>query len=151
VVAEAFGIPHNELHHDITFFTRMNASKTAKTVHDEYWHQHVDTEQYGSFVITTVLYLNDEGSEFEGGGFEFTKTGDVVHPTAGGLHIFSSGDENPHRVIKVTRGVRWALTSAFTCDAKAAQQVSNWPKPADIAAALKLEKETEAKKEGGEL
>ena len=27
--------------------------------HDEYWHTHVDLEQYGSFVITSLLYLAD--------------------------------------------------------------------------------------------
>ena len=55
-----------------------------------------------SFLFLVRRRGGDGRERFDGGGFEFTKTGKVVNPTAGGLHIFSSGDENPHRVIKAT-------------------------------------------------
>lgn len=93
----------------------------AKTMNDEYWHEHVDRDQYGSFAITTLLYLNtkeEEGSvfTFEGGNFEFGgKVPLTVEPRRGRLLLFTSGDEHPHWVAPVTDGTRFALTTAFTC------------------------------------
>lgn len=47
----------------MSFFSHINSSKTAQTVHDEYWHSHIDTEQYGTFAYTSILYLNTQGQE----------------------------------------------------------------------------------------
>jgi len=126
---------------EMTFFSHINASKVAQNTHDEYWHAHIDTEQYGTFAITTVLYLNDLGSDYHGGAFRFADDsaaakealgGDPggrwssVEPTAGRLVAFTSGRENVHRVEPVTSGVRLALTMAFTCNANKAASVSRW-------------------------
>ena len=41
-IANHFGIPINNLYLTRpTFFSRMNTTE-AKTVHDEYWHPHID-------------------------------------------------------------------------------------------------------------
>ena len=128
-----------------TFFSRIAGDKAPKTSHDEYWHAHVDLEQYGSFVFTSLLYLADGGADFDGGDFEFLPAGTPqklaagaegamsgagagaagapvasVTPSRGKLVLFSSGSEHPHRVTRVTRGTRLALTIAFTCDGAAA-------------------------------
>jgi hypothetical protein len=96
-----------------SFFSRINGSREAKTAHDEYWHEHVDKIQYGTFVYTALIYLNSIPS-YSGGRLLFNDSS-VVVPSVGGLLWFSSGSENPHRVEPVHSGVRWALTVAFEC------------------------------------
>ena len=54
-----------------TFFARLDGDKEPMTLHDEYWHQHVDTIAYGSFVYTGLLYLSDYEHDFEGGEFVY--------------------------------------------------------------------------------
>lgn len=105
-----------------TFFSRMDGGVSAVTVHDEYWHSHVDLDQYGSFVVTGLLYLADHGSEFSGGEFVFEgESYEVtIEPKRGMLLLFTSGPENPHRVERVTSGTRYALTMALTCSPDAA-------------------------------
>lgn len=130
-----------------TFFSKIEAHKVPKTINDEYWHVHVDRTTYGSFVYTSLLYLSDFGEDFEGGEFAFVaqKNGEpllethsvdnddhhlfkldnstlfyVVQPRLGRVSLFTSGPENPHYVRKVTKGTRYALTVAFTCDKRAA-------------------------------
>ena len=72
---------------------------------------HVDERQYGSFAYTALLYLADAGSDFEGGAFEFMASSAdpprqpaaaAVQPRKGRLVLFTSGDEHPHRVTRVT-------------------------------------------------
>lgn len=72
---------------------------------------------YGSFDYTCLLYLSTMGDEFDGGEFIFSDSDNdrVVQPRAGRLSCFTSGPENTHRISKVTRGQRLALTVAFTC------------------------------------
>jgi hypothetical protein len=104
-----------------SFISDIRGGVAAKTVNDEYWHTHTDREQYGSFAITTLLYLNTQRDDaeldsFEGGQFEFA--GDhpaTVEPRRGRLSIFTSGPENPHFVAPVRDGHRHTLTLAFTC------------------------------------
>eukprot|EP01006_Ploeotia_vitrea_P033164 TRINITY_DN65284_c0_g1_i2.p1 TRINITY_DN65284_c0_g1~~TRINITY_DN65284_c0_g1_i2.p1 ORF type:complete len:310 (-),score=25.51 TRINITY_DN65284_c0_g1_i2:111-1010(-) len=101
-----------------TFFSRIQASKSdAANPNDEYWHYHIDKKQYGSFDYTSLIYLNTAGEDFTGGEFEFEATNGplFVHPKAGRAVMFTSGDENIHRVNKVTSGTRYAFTVAFTC------------------------------------
>jgi len=125
LIAETFGIDPNHLHlTSPTFFSKMT-DKKAVTGHDEYWHQHIDKIQYGSFDYTSLLYLSDYSEEFEGGRFVFDETeeekmGSTVEPRKGRVSFFTSGSENPHHVEKVTRGRRLALTVAFTCDVRKA-------------------------------
>lgn len=117
-----------------TFFSRISGDKPPTTEHDEYWHAHVDARQYGSFVYTALLYLED-ADNFEGGLFQFLPPAPhgserldgaeavaEVRPKKGRLVLFTSGHEHPHRVTQVTGGTRYALTIAFTCDADAAVQ-----------------------------
>ena len=94
-----------------TFFSRIT-NETAKTVHDEYWHPHVDKETYNSFHFTSLLYLGNFSKDFQGGRFVFidgdkkNKTNIVVEPKKGRVSAFTSGAENLHNVEKVTSGVR---------------------------------------------
>jgi len=105
-----------------TFFSRITANKKPVTPNDEYWHVHVDKEQYGSFEYTGLLYLTDQNIHFKGGSFVFVGTesnnhlNQTVQPKIGRFLTFTSGSENPHHVQKVTEGTRYALTISFTCD-----------------------------------
>jgi len=106
------------------FFSRINGSRPAITPHDEYWHSHVDKLQYEGFIYTALLYLNTQGVDFEGGQFAFLdgveEKPTYVLPRAGRLVLFTSGSENTHRVLPVTKGIRRAVTIAFTCNSKKA-------------------------------
>ncbi|CAG9771105.1 unnamed protein product [Ceutorhynchus assimilis] len=121
-IADFFGININKLHltHP-TFFSRLT-SKEATNIHDEYWHVHVDKHTYESFHYTSLLYLNDYGTDFQGGRFIFQdnlqspKTNSSVEPRKGRVSMFTSGAENPHFVERVTEGERFAITISFTCD-----------------------------------
>ncbi|XP_049810913.1 2-oxoglutarate and iron-dependent oxygenase domain-containing protein 3-like [Schistocerca nitens] len=119
-VAYHFGLDYTAIHltHP-TFFSRLTDAP-PKTVHDEYWHPHVDKETYESFHYTSLLYLSDYGKDFTGGRFvfvdkEFNKT---VEPRKGRVLMFTSGSENVHYVEPVTSGTRFAITVSFTCDKK---------------------------------
>ena len=61
-----------------TFFSRITAAP-AKTLHDEYWHLHVDKETYPSFHYTSLLYLTDYGVDFKGGRFVFVDNHDKLN------------------------------------------------------------------------
>jgi hypothetical protein len=111
-----------------SFFSQIGGSASddatkfhARTVNDEYWHEHVDQDQYGTFAITTLLYLNtlndlEALDTFQGGQFEFGgPLPATVEPRKGRLSIFTSGREHPHWVAPVLEGYRYALTTAFTC------------------------------------
>ncbi|XP_063539629.1 2-oxoglutarate and iron-dependent oxygenase domain-containing protein 3-like isoform X2 [Cydia strobilella] len=117
-VAHHFGVSPDLLYltHP-TFFSEIT-SKEAVTVHDEYWHPHVDKETYKSFHYTTLLYLGDYGKDFEGGRFVFIdeKYNRTLEPRKGRVSMFTSGAENLHYVEKVTSGIRYAITVSFTCD-----------------------------------
>jgi len=122
-----------------TFFSRIEGGSKAVQINDEYWHAHVDTRQYGTFIYTSLLYLNTHGEDYKGGEFQFVSPGgddeenddiegasspidapSIIHPRSGNLLIFTSGEENPHRVRKVREGVRYAVTISWTCDESAA-------------------------------
>ncbi|KAK2151407.1 hypothetical protein LSH36_364g02050 [Paralvinella palmiformis] len=117
-IAGAFGISKDSLYlTSPTFFSRMT-SKPARTIHDEYWHIHVDKETYGSFHYTSLLYLTTYNQDFTGGRFVFVDKGrnTTVEPKLGRVSFFTSGWENPHFVEKVRSGTRYAITVSFTCD-----------------------------------
>ncbi|XP_055849465.1 2-oxoglutarate and iron-dependent oxygenase domain-containing protein 3-like [Episyrphus balteatus] len=121
-IAQRFGIDVDSLYltHP-TFFSRIT-NETAKTIHDEYWHPHVDKETYESFHYTSLLYLNDYKKDFNGGrflfidGMEKNKTISAIEPKMGRVSAFTSGSENLHNVEKVTDGTRFAITISFTCN-----------------------------------
>ncbi|KAF9417043.1 hypothetical protein HW555_005795 [Spodoptera exigua] len=123
-VAHHFGVKPNKIYltHP-TFFSEIT-SKKAVTMHDEYWHPHVDKETYKSFHYTTLLYLGDYNIDFKGGRFVFVdeKFNRTVEPRKARLSMFTSGRENLHYVEKVTSGNRYAMTISFTCDQQYAIQ-----------------------------
>jgi len=58
-IAVAFGVDGDMLSlARPTFFSRLTG-KEAKTQHDEYWHSHIDSNQYPSFDYTALVYLNN--------------------------------------------------------------------------------------------
>ncbi|KAM3965534.1 2-oxoglutarate and iron-dependent oxygenase domain-containing protein 3 [Aphomia sociella] len=117
-VAHHFGVKPSKIYltHP-TFFSEIN-SKKAVTIHDEYWHPHVDKETYKSFHYTTLLYLGDYNKDFKGGRFVFVDQNfnKTIEPRKARLSMFTSGRENLHFVERVTSGVRYAITISFTCD-----------------------------------
>lgn len=128
-VAHNFGVDVDKIYlTKPTFFSRMT-NKPAKTVHDEYWHPHIDKETYESFHYTSLLYLNDYEKDFKGGRFIFIDKNNVnstVEPRKGRVSIFTSGSENLHLVEKIKSGTRYALTVSFTCDENAAISESHF-------------------------
>lgn len=113
-----------------TFFSKIT-NETAKTIHDEYWHPHVDKKTYESFHYTSLLYLSNFGKDFKGGRFRFVDGGgsgeddnekrkqfSYIEPKKGRLSAFTSGEENLHNVEKVEEGERYAITISFTCNEK---------------------------------
>lgn len=123
-VSKEFGVSNLYLTQP-SFFSRITAAD-AKTKHDEYWHEHVDKLQYGSFQYTALVYLSDYEKDFTGGEFVFVDGDDAtssrsyprIQPSSGRLVSFTSGKENIHYVDRVRSGVRHTLTIAFTCDKK---------------------------------
>ncbi|CAK9007219.1 unnamed protein product [Durusdinium trenchii] len=71
----------------------------------EYWHSHIDTEQYGTFAYTSLLYLNtqDEDSlhaphcQNHVEGESMAPEPRAVEPRGGRVVAFSSDAENPHK------------------------------------------------------
>eukprot|EP00960_Hanusia_phi_P039166 753784-Hanusia_phi.AAC.9 len=117
----------------------LKTDSLLKNMHDEYWHEHVDANQYPGFEYTALIYLNDQvklhrrawktaevdqGYDYTGGLFSFIDEDiaqgpgkiETISPKCGKLVYFTSGSENVHRVHKVESGLRYALTIAFTCD-----------------------------------
>lgn len=125
-ISDKFAINPNSLYltHP-TFFSRID-NGTAKTIHDEYWHPHVDKDTYSSFHYTSLIYLSDHQRDFQGGRFIFideNKTENKtlyssIEPKRGRVSVFTSGAENLHHIEKVTEGTRYAITIAFTCNRK---------------------------------
>lgn len=146
-VAEHFGLQRESLFltHP-TFFSRIDA-KPARTAHDEYWHLHVDKTTYPEFHYTSLLYLTDFGSDFEGGQFVFVddKLNRTIQPRNGRVSFFTSGIENKHHVQQVTKGTRFALTIGFTCDAKHAI-----PEPGSESHEAFMDSRIEMAKEGAD-
>lgn len=113
-----------------SFFSQMVGGREARNAHDEYWHPHVDYEQYDGFCYTCLVYLNEHGKDYTGGRFMFddgvvdseehVNFPHVVRPEPGLLSCFTSGHENEHHVERVDEGTRYAVTIAFTCDERKA-------------------------------
>ncbi|XP_054741698.1 2-oxoglutarate and iron-dependent oxygenase domain-containing protein 3-like [Anastrepha obliqua] len=121
-IAEQFGIhPDSFYLTDPTFFSRLT-NATARTMNDEYWHEHVDKDTYESFHYTSLLYLNTYQKDYKGGRFIFIDgvggnlTKSAIEPKKARVSAFTSGAENRHHVEQVTEGERYAITISFTCD-----------------------------------
>jgi len=119
-VAAHFNLDNSKLYlSHPTFFSELTAVPPS-TMHDEYWHPHIDKETYPSFHYTSLLYLADYKKDFTGGRFVFIdealRANRTVEPKEGRVSAFTSGIENKHYVEPVTGGTRYALTMGFTCD-----------------------------------
>ena len=96
-----------------TFFSRITAGLKPLTINDEYYHAHVDTVAYGSFVYTSLIYLSEAGVDFDGGSFAFVKDHSelessyeaAIEPAIGRFSTFTSGSENVHLVLRVVHHV----------------------------------------------
>lgn len=123
-IAEQFQVPADSLHlTSPTFFSKLTGLP-AQSLHDEYWHQHIDKETYKSFHFTSLLYLNTYYQAFSGGRFVFAdKAANYsIEPKKSRVSAFTSGSENPHFVERVDKGTRYAITISFTCDPQLAIQ-----------------------------
>eukprot|EP00435_Cladocopium_sp_Y103_P031229 s325_g7.t2 len=135
-VADLFGLEAEHLQHDMTFFSHINGSKTARTLHDDSRQDWPSTGnmQEPSHSIASSRSI---GIDFHGGEFVFEAQGTLapaaVEPKAGRIVAFSSDAENPHKVLKVTQGIRMALTAAFTCSTEKALSIEAFPKPSLVA------------------
>jgi len=74
----------------------------------------VDRENKAAYDYSALVYLGDQGVEFEGGSLVFDD-GFVIRPRRGMVAAFSSGGENGHYVARVARGERFVLALWFTC------------------------------------
>jgi|EP01046_Picozoa_sp_COSAG06_P002308 hypothetical protein len=124
-VAEEFGL--SRLYFTApTFVTRLvgNPEWKPAEIHDQYWHPHVDKQNTAHYDYSGLVYLSEYGEDFTGGELAFLDTDEatgsvvanVVHPRAGRLATFTSGDENLHHARKVETGVRFVMSMWFTCD-----------------------------------
>lgn len=105
-----------------TFITRLkgDADWSPKSMHDEYWHMHVDKNNTQHYDYSGLLYLSEYGVDFEGGLFMMQSPNLTmqIEPVPGMLLSFTAGMENPHQVQLVTKGTRYCLSFWFTCDEK---------------------------------
>lgn len=140
-VSEAYGL--ESLYFTApTFITREVGDEAwvAQTMHDEYWHPHVDKNSTAHYDYSGLVYLSTQGEDFTDGMLQFLPTENLdcssafedepgpckitgdpefeVAPRRGRLIVFGSGNENPHRVTKVTSGIRYVLSFWFTCDSR---------------------------------
>jgi len=108
-----------------TFIThiRGTADWEPQSIHDEYWHLHVDNNNTEHYHYSGLLYLSTINKDFTGGRLKFYNSDEVtleqiIEPKAARLLIFSSGRENPHSFERVTFGNRMVLAFWFTCNQK---------------------------------
>ena len=123
IVAKIHGIaPELIFHTAPTFIARLSGRGKpgqALHVHDEYFHLHADKNNTEHYDLSALVYLSDYGADFEGGVFEFHDPNDMItplYPQRGMFITFRSGPENAHRVTRVTKGVRFAFSTWWTCD-----------------------------------
>lgn len=101
---------------------------------------HADESSFPNVHYSTVLYLNTEGEDFEGGGLEFIRKDRQtdkcerieVSPESGMTIMFSSGWENIHQVKPVSNGCRFSILMFFTTEQRGVPTESP-PQDADIA------------------
>ena len=82
-----------------SFIAQIDGDKEVVTQNDEYYHPHIDTQQYGAFHYTALLYLSTHGEEFEGGEFVFKDSpSHSPHPPAvREAEVTSNGEvDSPH-------------------------------------------------------
>ena len=114
-----------------TFVTRLDGTAGSwepESMHDEYWHLHVDQNSTSHYHYSGLLYLSTYDVDFKGGRlFMYNKdevtVEQIVEPRRGRVALFTSGPENPHNVERLTGGLRYTLSFWFTCDVKKAFEI----------------------------
>ena len=108
-----------------TFITHIRGAEDwePQSIHDEYWHLHVDNNNTEHYHYSGLLYLSTINKDFTGGRLKFFNSDEVtleqvIEPKAARLLVFSSGRENPHLFERVTTGSRMVLAFWFTCNQK---------------------------------
>ena len=95
--------------------TWINSNSTKNHIYTDFHVDQLTQADSTAFHYTAVIYLDNESQEFHGGHLEF-EGGFQIKPRRGLAVIFTSGEENVHRVTPVTKGLRRALTIFLTCD-----------------------------------
>ena len=122
VVAEVFELPLSRVGHAETLLalrrTPMSgAATTAEAPFEEESLYHVDESLSPFFHFSSVVWLSEQGRDFDGGELVFLHNRTwpwlVVEPAVGRTAFFSSGWENVHGIKPLTRGQRWALSMVF--------------------------------------
>lgn len=130
-----------------TFTARIlgNENYKPKSMHDEYYHAHIDKFNTEHYDYSALIYLTDYNKDFTGGEFEFIDDNDIevnnpdeidiliddkyidnkdnknrtiVYPKAGRFITFKSDNTNIHRVNKVKSGYRTTISCWFTLNKK---------------------------------
>ena len=80
--------------------------------YESFWH--CDEALAEHFHFSTILWLSEQGEDFDGGELAFLHNSTIawllVEPSVGRGAFFSSGWENVHGIHPLTRGRRWALS-----------------------------------------
>lgn len=81
--------------------------------------------------VSAVLYLTDGEKDFQGGNFTFMDEGleMSIRPKPGRLVVFSSGQENVHRVEPVSGGERVTLNLWLSTHADLSGDVMEYEHP----------------------
>ena len=93
----------------------IKASSNETQLYSRYHVDQLTHEDSTSFHYTAVIYLDNESHQFHGGHLQFGD-GAIYTPRRGLAVIFTSGEENLHRVTPVMWGMRRALVIFLTCD-----------------------------------
>lgn len=126
VAAETFRLPLERLGHAETLLALRRTpaaggdaalAAAPGSAYEEETLYHVDESLSRFFHFSSVVWLNEQGRDFDGGEIVFLHNRSwpwlVVEPNVGRTVFFSSGWENVHGVKPVTRGARWALSMVF--------------------------------------
>ena len=94
---------------------KSNNNATKVKIYSKYHVDQLTHDDCTAFHYTVVIYLDNESEKFHGGHLQFGN-GEIYTPRRGLAVIFTSGEENLHRVTPVLWGMRRALTIFLTCD-----------------------------------
>jgi len=114
LTSDIFGLRLSSLRVAELFVKRLDGSNGAASGHT--YHVHCDEAVAGHLHFSSVVWLSEQGSDFEGGELAFYRERlprMLVEPAIGRAALYTGGWENIHRVKPVTRGERWALATLF--------------------------------------
>lgn len=137
-IMEALNISH-QIFYSGSLLKRMDYPPIEGEMQLELSHDssnpHVDKANIVSYDYSALLYFNSVGEDFGGGELLFTDADAdrMVPPLAGRLVAFTSGMENLHKVLPMTWGRRYVLSTWFTCSEKHAHPALGTTKQAPHA------------------